>query len=480
MPRYRKALRAIGFLCLGLTVLFIVLTFISASVNAGKLDIYLPDDAFASEFKPQSGIVDIRTDPHDPHHMIVMAKGEGKVFIEREPPPDQIGGVNIEYVQVLPGGMIYDMSCGNFSGYRQMIILFEFYVTSVTALLIASFVIRCRHELFSYNTLFLGGTALFLTSLLIHLFYLKAESDTDTIGMMQYYSIIRSAGAAFLTICLPVMLVFAVSLFVSNVSLIKKEGKRFANLLGFIMSGLIIVGYLVSFFIGTLFMSGSEQAIRVFNTVMSVYETLFAYFEAMLLSASICGMLAARQKPAMNKTHIIILGCGIADDGTPLPLLQGRIDRALAFAEEQQKKTGTAPVFVPSGGKGDDEVISEAESMRNYLISKGIPESRIIPENKSVCTRENMRFSLEKIMQTDSKPEIVFSTSEYHVLRSGIISRNEGLNAEGIGARTKWYFWPNAFVREFVGLLVSKWRQHTFWAVFFIIVFVVINVITPM
>ena len=29
------------------------------------------------------------------------------------------------------------------------------------------------------------------------------------------------------------------------------------------------------------------------------------------------------------------------------------------------------------------------------------------------------------------------------------------MRAVGMGAKTKWYFWPNAAVREFVGLLTE-------------------------
>ena len=61
-----------------------------------------------------------------------------------------------------------------------------------------------------------------------------------------------------------------------------------------------------------------------------------------------------------------------------------------------------------------------------------------------------------------------------------MISESEGLNADGIGCKTKWYFWPNAFIREFIGLLAEKWKKHAFWILFFIVLFTVINMIIPM
>ncbi len=72
--------------------------------------------------------------------------------------------------------------------------------------------------------------------------------------------------------------------------------------------------------------------------------------------------------------YIITLGCAIRKDGSPTPILRGRIDRALAFEKEQFEKWNRQAKFVPSGGQGSDEVISEAESMKRYLTEQGVPE----------------------------------------------------------------------------------------------------------
>ena len=94
--------------------------------------------------------------------------------------------------------------------------------------------------------------------------------------------------------------------------------------------------------------------------------------------------------------------------------------------------------------------------MKRYLIEQGIPETQIIEEDRSTSTYENMMFSKEKIFEIDPKAKIAFATSNYHVFRSGILSRRAKMRTVGMGARTKWYFWPNAAVREFVGLVASR------------------------
>ena len=51
---------------------------------------------------------------------------------------------------------------------------------------------------------------------------------------------------------------------------------------------------------------------------------------------------------------------------------------------------------------------------------------------------------------------MAFSTTNYHVFRSGILARQVGLDAQGMGSKTKWYFWPNAFIREFVAMIAAE------------------------
>jgi len=93
--------------------------------------------------------------------------------------------------------------------------------------------------------------------------------------------------------------------------------------------------------------------------------------------------------------------------------------------------------------------------MKGYLLSQGVPEERIIEEDRSASTFENMKFSKQKILETGKEGKIAFSTTNYHVFRSGLYARRVKMRAVGMGAKTKWYFWPNAAVREFVGLLTE-------------------------
>ena len=95
-------------------------------------------------------------------------------------------------------------------------------------------------------------------------------------------------------------------------------------------------------------------------------------------------------------------------------------------------------------------------------ISQDIPESSIIAEDKATNTYENFQKSVELIKKTSGRkaPKIAFSTTNYHVFRAGFLAARQHIKAEGIGSKTKWWFWPNAFMRECVGLLVNRWKQE--------------------
>ena len=97
--------------------------------------------------------------------------------------------------------------------------------------------------------------------------------------------------------------------------------------------------------------------------------------------------------------------------------------------------------------------------MKRYLISKGFSEEQILTEEESKNTRQNMQFSKQKIEKNHPDAKAAFSTTNYHVFRIGMLARSVGFVADGMGSRTKWYFGPNAFVREFVGLMMSEIKK---------------------
>ena len=154
------------------------------------------------------------------------------------------------------------------------------------------------------------------------------------------------------------------------------------------------------------------------------------------------------------------MGSKIKEDGSLTPLLQARVDKAIDFGNKQYENTKKNIIYVPSGGKGTDEVIAEAEAIKKYLISKGIKENQILIEDKSKNTIENMKYSKDKIDEINKEAKISFSTTNYHVFRSGVIANKQGIDVEGMGSKTKWYFYTNALIREFIANLVQERNSH--------------------
>ena len=134
-------------------------------------------------------------------------------------------------------------------------------------------------------------------------------------------------------------------------------------------------------------------------------------------------------------------------------------------------------MFIPSGGQGRDETMPEAEAIRRYLLSQGVPESAILLETRSANTYQNMAFSKEIIQDVRPDGRTVFATTNYHVFRSGIWAAQAGLTAEGIGGKTKWWFWPNAFMRECIGLLQRRWKQEGVLLVLLLAIFGLLSII---
>lgn len=265
---------------------------------------------------------------------------------------------------------------------------------------------------------------------------------------------------------IPVVALLFISLTASNIALMRHEGKNPRNMLGAFLGAFLLVLSVGNMLLWKHLLEERwvESGGRAFGQVMLrlvpvLTSGLCCYLECLFTGMCICAVAAARRKLAYDQDFMIILGCAIRKDGSLYPLLRGRVDHAEAFARRQHDESGKDLVFVPSGGQGSDECISEAEAMRRYLTDLGISDERILSEDRSSDTRENMRFSKELIeKQGKQDAKIAFSTTNYHVFRAGVYAAEEGLNACGTGSKTKWYFWPNAFVREFFALLhARKW-----------------------
>ena len=134
------------------------------------------------------------------------------------------------------------------------------------------------------------------------------------------------------------------------------------------------------------------------------------------------------------------------DDTCP----SGTSQKALLYLEENP---GTKAVL--SGGKGDGENISEAEAMYRYLTGHGIDGDRLIREEESTSTKENLEFSCRKIGNTDCSVGVV--TNNFHVWRGAAIARKCGFR-EVIMVPSRYRSW-RLFIyipREILAIIKDK------------------------
>ena len=156
-----------------------------------------------------------------------------------------------------------------------------------------------------------------------------------------------------------------------------------------------------------------------------------------------------------NKTYeekvdyLFILGAKLYGD-IPSPSLLERLKVGVEYLNLQEDVK-----VVVAGGRGEDELISEAESMKIYLTENGIKENRIILEDRSVNTFQNIKFGLEKIKEFDSREDIkiLIASNKFHIFRSKLIAKRLGVEAYGLPAKVPPTTLVQSYIREYFAVI---------------------------
>ncbi len=174
---------------------------------------------------------------------------------------------------------------------------------------------------------------------------------------------------------------------------------------------------------------------------------------AVIIAFSVCfaGYLSVRMVMAINNhpespCTVVVLGCKVKGD-VPSLMLKRRLNAAYTYLEEHPEV-----MCIVSGGQGDGEVISEAQAMQTYLIEKGIDADRILMEDKSTNTEENLAFSKVILEEKDLGDEIVIVTDSFHQYRASLLAEELGLEIHSISCNTQSILIPTYWVREWFAL----------------------------
>ncbi|USR79900.1 YdcF family protein [Arcanobacterium pinnipediorum] len=180
------------------------------------------------------------------------------------------------------------------------------------------------------------------------------------------------------------------------------------------------------------------------------------YLGLLLLGFAWFSRHAQARDSAQSFDVVIVLGAGLIGDRVS-PLLARRVDRGIELVRASAQR-GKQPLLICSGGRGDDEVISEAQAMETYAREVTSVPIRIWREESSTSTYENLMYSASIVRDVCTPSSRVgVATSNYHVLRTQVLVRRLGLDWAIFGAPAPTYLTSVSFLREFVALSLVWW-----------------------
>lgn len=200
--------------------------------------------------------------------------------------------------------------------------------------------------------------------------------------------------------------------------------------------GLAVLFFLFGYSIWKSFWKKVPRLVKgICIAVVAVGFTAFFIVEGCIISQM-------HEKGEAELDYIIVLGAQVRESG-PSAALKYRLDEAVEYLEDNPKT-----ICIVSGGQGANEPYSEAEGMAQYLKEQGIDASRIVLEDKSLNTEQNMKYSKALIKDGAS---VGIITNDFHLFRAKQIARKYGLdNVCGIAAKSTPVYLPNNMLREFL------------------------------
>ncbi len=187
----------------------------------------------------------------------------------------------------------------------------------------------------------------------------------------------------------------------------------------------------------------NERMNRGLAYVLLCIAILFAIVEAIII-------IYAKRPAERGADYVIILGSQIREDGPSLDY-QARLDSAFDYYGKNRDAT-----VICTGAQGPSEPLSEAQGGANYLIKKGIPKEKILIEDRSFNTYQNLKNAAGLISETEqdlSKTKTVIVSASYHLYRASLLAKHIGFGqVSAKGSHGLWILQPHYYTREFFAL----------------------------
>jgi len=180
-----------------------------------------------------------------------------------------------------------------------------------------------------------------------------------------------------------------------------------------------------------------------------IYSVTFVGFQIFLLQDH------STYDPAMDYDYMIVLGAGL-EENQVMPVLEIRLLKALEVASEQKG------AIILSGGLGSDEQRNESEAMAEFLVDHGIPLERLIEDDRSTSTWENLINSQELIEERQSSMgRVLVVSSNFHLPRVRLLARRLGIQMDTLGAEVSARDKLDDHSREYYAFLKSMLLDWT-------------------
>lgn len=256
---------------------------------------------------------------------------------------------------------------------------------------------------------------------------------------------------ALMVILLGTVLALAGFLIVTGITLVRREGWALSRLLS-IGLGVGMLGYL-ALWVPVLMTSSPQWAVVLLLIGLPLGYLGFGFVAFLLYGVLYPAVMARRGGPV---AAVVVLGSGLIRGKVP-PLLAARLRRGRALYERFEDRR---PVLVTSGGQGPDEPVAEAQAMAEYLTDDGFPGDRIVIEDRSRNTEQNLTYSAELLRERGIEGPVAAVTNNFHAFRAALLMRRLGIAGYSVGAPTARYYWTSAVIREFIAVLRDHLRLN--------------------
>jgi len=185
-----------------------------------------------------------------------------------------------------------------------------------------------------------------------------------------------------------------------------------------------VAAFLITFIVRYISFKTGSRYLRYLHYFMLSCLSLSVVI-GLVLTALIFSEVNSNVTSIDDTDYAVILGAGLIGDQVSFRL-KLRLDAAIDVLND------TETLIIVSGGQGPHEKISEAEAMSRYLVKSGIESERIILEDQSTSTQENIRLSNEIINMNNAN--VLLITSDYHMYRAKMLGRRIGWEVSGQSA----------------------------------------------